>query len=181
MSAALVAVGMVILSHPGTGRAAFAWAQTGRRLSRVAKAVGDGLTSMRELLRFRTLVATTSLSFGAWALECIATWLILSAFPNVHVDLATASFIFAFSTLAGAISMLPGGLGLTEGSMIALLTSGFGVMPTIEMATAATLVVRFCTLWYGVVLGAVALWWLHRTEPSSLTKATSSKVESASQ
>ena len=180
LSAAVVVIGLGVLAHPATGKAAAAVARRGGRLSRWADAIAHGLESMRQLLAPRTLVSTTALSVGAWVLECIATWLILSAFPNVQLDLATATFIFAFSTLAGAVSMLPGGLGLTEGSMIALLTTGFDVMPTIEMATAATLVVRFCTLWYGVVLGAISLWWLHRRPLGARSEAIATTEENAS-
>ena len=54
--------------------------------------------------------------------------------------------------------MLPGGLIATEGSMIALLERTMGIAPTGEVATAATLLVRFATLWFGVALGACALW-----------------------
>ena len=37
-----------------------------------------------------------------------------------------------------------------------------GVAPSGEVATAATLLVRFATLWFGVALGGLALWGFHR-------------------
>ena len=53
--------------------------------------------------------------------------------------------------------MLPGGLVAAEGSMIALVTVVFPIAPSKQVATAATLLVRFCTLWLGVAVGALAL------------------------
>jgi len=170
-SAGLVGFILVVFSHRGAGDLLVKLVGKVSLLARFADKVAQALESLRTLLSFKTLTATSALSVGAWILECIATYLILQAFPNVDIDLATATFIFAFSTLAGAVSMLPGGLGVSEGSMIALLTTVFEVMPDLQMATAATLVVRFCTLWYGVVLGGVSLWVLNRRQPGQVLVA----------
>ncbi len=50
--------------------------------------------------------------------------------------------------------MLPGGLGVAEGSLTGLL-AGFGT--PLPEAAAATLLVRGATLWLAVALGAVTL------------------------
>ena len=90
-----------------------------------------------------------------------------------------AVFILSFSTLVGAVSSLPGGLGAAEASiagMLVLLAS----IPA-ETAAAATLLIRFATLWLGVSLGLVA--WaitpsLFRLE-SSLEAGPPASTESA--
>ena len=66
-------------------------------------------------------------------------------------------FMFALATLIGGASFLPGGLGGFEATMIALLAAN-GV--PVATALAATLLVRFTTLWLGVALGiaTLALW-----------------------
>ena len=56
--------------------------------------------------------------------------------------------------LVGAISVLPGGLGSTEATMVGLLASQ-GV--PFEIAIVATGVVRVTTLWFAVALGLLAL------------------------
>jgi uncharacterized protein (TIRG00374 family) len=68
-----------------------------------------------------------------------------------------AVFIFAFSSIIGALTMLPGGLGTAEGSIVGL-TVMLGV--DISQATAATLIIRFSTLWFGVIIGLVILQFL---------------------
>jgi uncharacterized membrane protein YbhN (UPF0104 family) len=69
---------------------------------------------------------------------------------KVEVNLIQLEFIYAFSTLAGALSLLPGDLVVTEGSMTGLL-SLFGV--TLSSGSMLTLVVHFCALWFAVLIG----------------------------
>lgn len=78
---------------------------------------------------------------------------------GVEIGLFESMFIFAFSSIVGVITMLPGGLGTAEGSMVGLAIMG-GV--EISKATAATLLIRFSTLWFGVIMGLVILQYLSR-------------------
>ena len=65
-----------------------------------------------------------------------------------------AIFVFTFAIIVGAVSMLPGGLGSAEATMVGLLVA-LGV--EVETALAATVVIRATTLWFGVALGFLAL------------------------
>ena len=58
--------------------------------------------------------------------------------------------------------MIPGGLVVTEGGIIGLLEL-FGVK--LNQAATVTLVVRLCTLWFAVFLGAVFLFLMERRLP----------------
>lgn len=104
---------------------------------------------------FRPAPALLAVGLGvlSWLGEGIGFYLILLGL-GMHPswELATlAVFILSFSTLVGAVSSLPGGLGAAEASiagMLVLLAS----IPA-ETAAAATLLIRFATLWLGVSLG----------------------------
>lgn len=106
----------------------------------------------RSLSRGTPLVVGTGLGALAWLLECVAFLAVLRGFSQDGVSLLGAVFTYSTATLAGALSMLPGGLGATEGSMAALL-AGLGVPR--DAGAAATLVIRACTLWWGVLVGAL--------------------------
>lgn len=108
------------------------------------------------------LLIGVALGVAAWWLECLAFHVVLVGFDAASPTLGTSTFIYAFATIAGAITMLPGGLVATEGSMIALLQSVFHVTASKSVATAATLIVRFCTLWFAVIVGFVSLGLLRR-------------------
>jgi uncharacterized protein (TIRG00374 family) len=97
-------------------------------------------------------LSTLPLALAGWMAESLAfAWLLASLGADVSVPLAL--FIFTFGMLAGALAMLPGGLGGTEAVMVALLvTSG------VDLATAiaATAIIRISTLWFAVGLGLLA-------------------------
>ena len=77
-------------------------------------------------------------------------------FPGAAVGLRAATFIYAAMTVAGALSFLPGGLGVTEAGMLALLAK-FGTGIDRGTAAAATFVTRGATLWFAVALGLPAM------------------------
>lgn len=107
----------------------------------------------RALLAPRALAVALALSIVAWFLECLAFALILDGLA-VPLPLRSATFVYAFASLAGAISMLPGGLGVAEGSLTALLA---GLGTPLPEAAAGTLLVRAATLWLAVALGVVTV------------------------
>jgi uncharacterized membrane protein YbhN (UPF0104 family) len=79
--------------------------------------------------------------------------------------------IYATAILVGALIMLPGGVIGTEGSMVGLLR-GIGLTRT--DASAATIIIRLCTLWFAVVLGLATLglfYWLVLRARPGLAKA----------
>jgi glycosyltransferase 2 family protein len=113
--------------------------------------------SSRELLSWRILLASTVISIVSWFGECVAFYYVLRGLgqPPSYLLLVQATFIFAASTLFGLVSFLPGGLGVSEASSAGLLA--LLIPMAIGPATTATIIIRFCTLWFGVTLGAAAL------------------------
>jgi len=109
--------------------------------------------SSYQLLKIKPLVLMTLLSFCSWGFECFGYYLILQNF-NVDFGLLWASFSYSFSTIVGAISMLPGGLGLTEGSLTFLLVQK---KVPVDVSVATTFIVRVVTLWFAVLVGVVSL------------------------
>lgn len=97
----------------------------------------------------------------AWIAEAFALFLIINhIFPDFDL-VFIAMGIYALSVLAGTITFLPGGIGGTEASMV-LLLSLVGV--DYISAFAITIICRAATLWFAVILGAVALFFLKDIE-----------------
>jgi uncharacterized protein (TIRG00374 family) len=110
------------------------------------------------LLRPTPLAVAAVLSLPAWFTECLGCYLVLAGL-GAEVPLLATTFAYTVATLIGALSMLPGGLGATEGSLTVFLV-GLGVdTPT---ALAATFLTRACTLWFAVGLGGLVLLLCHR-------------------
>lgn len=89
----------------------------------------------------------------SWLGEGIGFYLILIGLGQAPgwTTLSMAVFILSFSTVIGAVSTLPGGLGAAEASIAGMLILLLGMGS--DRAAAATLLIRFATLWFGVGLG----------------------------
>jgi uncharacterized protein (TIRG00374 family) len=124
--------------------------------ARAAPRLREAYTSLRVVASPRALVIPTLLSVLAWSFECVALWVILRGL-SATASLAVASFAYATATVAGAVAMLPGGVGGFEPVMLALLPQLSQGAVAGEVARAATILVRLATLWFAVGVGAVAL------------------------
>jgi uncharacterized membrane protein YbhN (UPF0104 family) len=121
---------------------------------RIVAAIAPSLVAARRLLRPDTLCTGFVLGLLAWGLEGLGLSFLTSMFPGSQLALGTAIGIYAIAVLAGAVSMLPGGLGSTETVMAALLAAqGFALTE----AVVVTLACRLVTLWLAVGLGWVAV------------------------
>jgi uncharacterized protein (TIRG00374 family) len=93
-----------------------------------------------------------------WSCECTAFFLVMLGlgFDSSFELFIKCTFILAASTLVGSVSLLPGGLGAADGSIDGLLHLAITGISN-ATASAATLLIRFSTLWFGVTLGLLAL------------------------
>jgi uncharacterized protein (TIRG00374 family) len=156
VGAGLIGFGLVVVSVEPI--AAFFLRLTGRLpiVSRMTPKLEEAYQTTAALLRPRPLLLGVVLSVVSWFFECAAFWAVVHGFAGASVELQAATFIYASMTVAGALSFLPGGLGVTEAGMLALLgelAHGCGR----SVAAAATFVTRLCTLWFAVLVGIVAL------------------------
>ena len=151
-AAAMCAVGVLLL---GAGRVSL-MARAGAaspRLSRVLHKLSVTATAARDCHRPAAVIPATALSLAAWSAEAFAFHLLLG-WLGLQPDITFSFFIYAAGMLAGALSMLPGGLGGAEAAMMGLMLWAGYPQPT---AVAAVLLIRLATLWFAVVLGMAAL------------------------
>jgi uncharacterized protein (TIRG00374 family) len=110
-------------------------------------------TSSNQLLKIKPLLLMTFVSLISWGFECLGYYFILLNF-QIDFGLIWASFSYSFATIIGAISMLPGGLGVTEGSLTFML-----IQENIskDVAVATTFIVRVVTFWFAVIVGIISV------------------------
>jgi uncharacterized protein (TIRG00374 family) len=170
-AAALVGFGLVLLAWPRPARALIGLVTRPRFLQRFRKPMNALYDGLAALCRPKLLILATLIAIPAWGAECIGFAEIVNAFPGAQVDLGLAMVIYAATTIAGALSFLPGGLGVTEASMTMLLVHGAA---QVDKATAldATLLTRLATLWFAVLLGLVCLAFAR----ARIARLTGSKV-----
>ncbi|MCZ6614949.1 MAG: lysylphosphatidylglycerol synthase transmembrane domain-containing protein [Chloroflexi bacterium] len=159
---ALASAGLVMLVGAVL---AVAWRPRGGRLLRLPllrrwrPLLESSLDSLGVLGSPRPLLIALALSTLAWVSEGISLWVIVQGL-DLSLSPVEAVGVYAAATLIGAASLLPGGLGGTEGSM-ALFLRQLG-LPR-GGASSATLLVRLCTLWFAFLIGLLSLLWLQRT------------------
>ncbi|HLF79199.1 MAG TPA: lysylphosphatidylglycerol synthase transmembrane domain-containing protein [Dehalococcoidia bacterium] len=132
-------------------------------ISRVAHHAEEFYVSSYALLSPFALGSMTLLSVVSWGFEVIGFYCVLL---GLGVDgswdvLLKASFIMPAATLASALLLTPGGLGVAEGGITGLSQ----VLLDLAKGPAAVgaLVIRFCTLWFGVIVGLIALAFVTRS------------------
>lgn len=161
-----VIIALVLISSRSIPEALIAWME-GRpgALARVAPKLRTAWDSLRTLTTPAALLVPTVLSIVSWSLEGTSLWIILRGF-DADPSMPIALFSYATSQLAGALIPVPGGLGVTEGSLEQQLHVLGGV--ALPVATSSMILVRIATLWFAVFLGFAALGALRTRFPKLL-------------
>jgi len=113
------------------------------------------------LLNVKSLLVSVPIGMVSWGIEALVLC-VVAASMGYNLPVGVALLSHSAGSVAGAISMIPGGLGLTEVTIDGILC---GYLPE-ATATVTTLLMRFATLWFSVVLGVIALWIVKRGEKS---------------
>jgi uncharacterized protein (TIRG00374 family) len=141
-------------------------------LNKLSSSFGTAYESAHTLFGFKNILVATVLSVVAWGCECLAMYFVLEGF-GVDVTVLLSTFVYSFSTLMGAVSLIPGGLIVVEGSSTGLLILA-GISKGV--AASATIVTRFCTLWFAVLVGLIALFVIrHKTIRDAKQERTTSR------
>jgi len=127
----------------------------GGRMAVFLEGFGSG---SRRILDGQTFTWCTFVGVVSWSLEGLIVNLTLLGLGH-PAPLPLGIAVVALASLAGALSMLPGGAGAAEATIMGLLLLYGYPRP---VAGAVTIITRVSTLWLGVALGAVALVILER-------------------
>ena len=94
------------------------------------------------------------LALTYWFMVSAAAYYTLIAFDVNILDYLKVLAIYTTSSLLGAISFIPGGIGITEGSIAGLFT-----LNGLDVSTALILsvMIRVLILWFSVCVGFIAL------------------------
>lgn len=140
---------LVIISNRGIALTIIGLFEKSKFLRKHLESIHNAYESSYRMLRPMPLIYMTLLSLVSWSFECLAYHLILINF-NLEVSFLWSAFSYGFAIIVGAISMLPGGLGVTEGSLTFMLVrSNFPK----NIAVASTFIIRVATLWFAVFVG----------------------------
>ena len=124
-----------------------------KKLEKYIVPISLTISNSKLLLQPKPFLLMFLLSFIIWIIEGLAFYLILVQF-NIDSSAIWSLFAYLFSIFIGSLSMLPAGLGVTDGSLTFLLSqNGFSK----EIAVSATLIVRIATLWFALTVGLFSM------------------------
>lgn len=171
LCAGVVIAGGVFLCMERVYRPILEWTGRFSVLSWISGKVLGILLTGRDLMTPQVFLVGVVVSAVSWSMESISMYLILRGF-DLPTDLLQANFVYCFSTLIGALSMLPGGIGGTEAGMIGLLK--FMGIPYAS-ALPPVILIRLCTLWFAIGIGVIFM--IYMLTGSGIRSSTDSILE----
>jgi uncharacterized protein (TIRG00374 family) len=123
-------------------------------LSKFLQPLSDSFDTVNSSTRGKIAILSILLSMSYWLITTYAVYFILVSFKITQLNYLNVVSVYPSSLILGAISFIPGGIGVAEGSLAAMLS-----LQGIELSTVFVLVIfiRVFTLWYGVVIGFISL------------------------
>jgi glycosyltransferase 2 family protein len=123
-----------------------------RLVQKYTSVFGEMHNSFSKFLNLRVAGKAWLMSLPAWFMEAVTVYLVFIAL-GIDFEFVQVSVVYFTSLGAGVLSVIPGGLVVTEGSMIGLLRREGIVLST---AVAVALLVRISTLWLTTIIGIIS-------------------------
>ena len=122
--------------------------------SKYVENISESYQIIQKSINVKIATICILLAVTYWFIVSTAVYYTLIAFDVNILDYLKVLSIYATSILLGAISFIPGGVGITEGALAGLFT-----LEGISISTALILsvMIRILTLWYSVGVGFIAL------------------------
>jgi uncharacterized protein (TIRG00374 family) len=129
-----------------------------RRLARIARTLRDGVRGCVFWIKPLDVLVSLVLGVMAWGLTALSFVLLLHQL-DAGVPVLAGLSVYPMAMLAGAVSMIPGGLASTEATIVVLVTS-YGA--SAATAALAAIGIRLATLWFAILCGLLAVALLER-------------------
>ena len=122
--------------------------------SKYIENISESYKTVQKSTNVKVATVYILLAVTYWFIISAAAYYILIGFDINILDYLKVLAIYVTSILLGAISFIPAGIGITEGTLAGLLTlEGIGV----SAALILSVMIRILTLWYSVGVGFIAL------------------------
>jgi len=101
------------------------------------------------------IIQAVIFSFIGWGFDILAIYTVFLSLGNASLHISVLIIAYTISMMTGWLPLfLPGGLGITDGTMVVLFV--FGGVP-LEIAVLATLLYRLASFWFNTILGGYYL------------------------
>ena len=108
-------------------------------------------SDVKKLLKVKTLSVSLILTIIGVTLEILVVYFAFNAF-NIKLPFLEIAQTYYTSIIGGALSLIPGGVGLTEISFVGLMTEK---NVTVDLSTSLIIFIRMTTIWFATGLGFI--------------------------
>jgi glycosyltransferase 2 family protein len=122
------------------------------RLKKFEESIENSRGTLKTLFSRRIVFEGFVLTTPAKILEAASVFLAFQAL-GIKISFIASTQIFFTALLSGIFSFIPGGLGVTEGSMLGLLIKYYG--GNLALLGSAVIFARIITIWYATCLGII--------------------------
>ncbi|MGI0133433.1 MAG: lysylphosphatidylglycerol synthase transmembrane domain-containing protein, partial [Candidatus Micrarchaeaceae archaeon] len=129
----------------------------GGRLVKMFSLYGDEYYASQSVLnKHHVYLVSLAFTLPAAFLTSLTLYLSLLA-VGIHAPIGTTTFIWNSAQVFGMISAVPGNIGVTDGSLVALIGTYLNVNASVS--SAVTIMSRLSTLWLGFISGTIFLFY----------------------
>ena len=122
--------------------------------SKYIENISDSYEIIKKSTSVKSFTICILLSIAYWSIISAGVYYILAGFGIDMIDYLKILSIYTSSAFLGAITFIPGGIGVTEGSLTGLLSMQ-GV--DISVALVLSVMIRLFAFWYPVCVGFISL------------------------
>ena len=149
-----VLIGFIIVSSKKLFTKIFTKLSRFKFASRFVEPLSDSFDVLHMSTRGKIGILSIILSSGHWLLISLAVYLILLAYDIHSVSILEIIPIYLSSIVIGAVSMIPGGIGVAEGSLAGFLNL---LVDDISITFPLSIIIRILTMWTSVIVGFIFL------------------------
>jgi uncharacterized protein (TIRG00374 family) len=122
------------------------------RLKIFEESIENSEDALKMLSSSKVVLEGIIITMPAMIFQAISVYFAFHAL-GIKITFVLSTQIFYVALISGVLSFLPGGLGVTEASMYALLVKHYN--HDLALLAAAVIFVRLITLWYPTLLGMI--------------------------
>jgi len=123
-------------------------------LSKFTEPLLDSYDVVHKSTRGKVSIIAILLSTSQWLVVSTAVYFTLLAYDITNISILEVIPLYLSSIVLGAVSLLPGGLGISEGSLAGFLNL---FVDDISITLSISIIIRIFTLWIGIIVGFVFL------------------------
>ena len=122
-----------------------------KRLTNLTQKTLTVVETLEVLLKPKIFLKSSIITVISWGFEALGLYFVFRSF-DIDLGVANACSLYVITSFIGAVSLLPGGVGSSEGSLLGLLLlDGFSYTQVLG----PVLITRFLALWYMIIIGIV--------------------------